>query len=167
MTMEWRTLTTRDFERRLKMCSPPSHSWLHGSFAREIMITLVTRQRRSLIVPDQSAGIFQTSIARSPGKSLVSTYVLTVVEMRKTTLERSQEQFYALDNWSIFLCLINFGCLVPKGSDKELQLVLVDTVLLSGITDDHLFTQPLKVLSDFRLNCCLCYSILWARHRWN
>ena len=29
-------------------------------------------------------------------------YVLTVIEVRKTALERSQEQFYALDNWSIF-----------------------------------------------------------------
>lgn len=123
ITMEWKTWMTRGFEKHLKMCSPPNRWWLRGTFVREIMITLVTHQLRSLKVPDQNAGIFQTSITPSPGRSLLG-------------------KSSALYNWPS-LWLINFCCLSFQGSDKELQLVLVDTVLLCGITDyDRSLTQP-------------------------
>lgn len=70
----------------------------------------------------------------------------------------------ALYNWPS-LWLINFCCLSLQGSDKELQLVLVDTVLLCGITEhDRSLTQPEGIYHLTSLTKELGFA-LWTQHR--
>ena len=64
---------TRDSKKHLRMCLLPNRSWLLGTSAREIMITMETCQPRSLTAPSQNAGIFRTITIPNPGRFLVST----------------------------------------------------------------------------------------------